>query len=162
MMMVFTGDWPTQACSCPPPPPHKRLCACVSVCLFVYTVYGLDTTENVWIKDINKDGEISSCGGKYQGNWNSRRTAGKSKVWDAYLIIYIIYNISLISFKFVNFQCVFRSDLLAASEKNRTDPKTIAADRTTLPVRTAWLFNMGTERRRTAFVALLPPVRPRG
>ena len=71
--------------------PQEIMCLCVSVCL--------DTTENVWIKYINKDEEISSCGSKNHGNWNSRRTAGKLKVWDAYLIIHIIYNISLTLFK---------------------------------------------------------------
>lgn len=77
--------------------------------------------------------------------------------------MYIIYH--LYRLKYINFQCVFRPDLLAASGKNRTDPETIAADRerpclcpqvpgATLPVRTAQLFNMGTERKRTAFMAL--------
>ena len=56
---------------------------------------------------------------KLQENW---------KVWDTYLIIYIKYNISLISFK-IDFQCVFRPDLLTMSGKNRTDPETMAADR---------------------------------
>ena len=50
--------------------------------------------------------EISSCGGKSRCNWNSWRTAGKSKVWDAYLIIYIKYNMSFISL-INDFQCVF-------------------------------------------------------
>ena len=121
----FNG-WRCDVNALPPPPPppthtHKRLCAWM--CLSIYT-----QLTNVWNKCMIKDGEISSCEGNNRGKWNSRRTAVKSKVWDAYLIINITYNISLLSFK-TDFQCDFWPDSLVASGGNRTDPETIAADR---------------------------------